>query len=58
VYVSPDLLNPAVPVVLHGVDYVFQHGAATYVITFLADEHVYDQAWGQFERFLRAFSPV
>jgi hypothetical protein len=58
VYVSPDLLNPTVPVVLHGVDYVFQHGAVTYVITFLADERVYDQAWGQFERFLRAFSPV
>jgi hypothetical protein len=58
VYVSPDLLNPTVPVVLHGVDYVFQHGSAIYVITCLADESVYDQAWGQFERFLRVFTPV
>jgi hypothetical protein len=58
VYVSPGLLNPVVPAVLHGVDYVFQHGSATYVITCLADERVYDQALVQFERFLRAFSPV
>ena len=58
VYVSPDLLNPMVPVVLHGTDYVFQHGSTTYVITCLADERVYDQALSQFEQFLRVFSPV
>ncbi len=57
VYVNPDLLNSQVPVVLHGVDYVFQHGAATYVITLLADESVYDQAIDDFERFLALVTP-
>jgi hypothetical protein len=57
VYVSPDLLNPKVPVVLHGIDYVFQHGSATYVITCLADESVYDEALVEFERFLKSFTP-
>ena len=57
VYVSPDLLNPQVPVVLHGVDYVFQHGAVTYIITLLADENVYDEALVEFERFLDSVTP-
>ena len=57
VYVSPDLLNPTVPVVVHGVDYVFRHGAVTYVITLLADESAYDQARGEFERFLDSVTP-
>ena len=57
VYVSPDLLHPNVPVVLHGVDYVFQHGSTTYVITVLADEGVYDEAMVEFERFLESVTP-
>jgi hypothetical protein len=56
--VSPDLLNPTVPVVVHGIDYVFQHGSTTFVITCLADEGVYDDALVQFERFLNSFTPV
>ena len=57
VYVSPDLLNPKVPVVLRGVDYIFQHGSVTYTITCLADESVYDEALVEFERFLKSFAP-
>lgn len=57
VYVSPDLLNPEVPVVLHGVDHIFQYGSNTYIITCQADESVYDKAMVQFERFLASVTP-
>jgi hypothetical protein len=57
VYVSPDLLNPTVPVVVHGVDYVLPQGDVTYVITCMADESVFDEAMVEFDRFLRSVSP-
>jgi hypothetical protein len=57
VHVSPDLLNPTVPVVLHGVDYILRHGQVTYVITLLADENAYDDALVEFERFLESVTP-
>ncbi|MBN1582641.1 MAG: hypothetical protein JXA89_18165 [Anaerolineae bacterium] len=57
VYVSPDLLNPQLPVVLHGMDYVFQNGATTYVVTLLVDESVYQDALVEFGRFLDSVTP-
>jgi hypothetical protein len=57
VYVSPDLLNPSVPIVLHGVDYILRHGSTTYVITWLADESVYGEAMVELERFLDTVTP-
>jgi hypothetical protein len=57
VYVSPDLLNPSVPVVLHGVDTILQHGTTTFVITLLADESVYEEASIELERFLNTVTP-
>ena len=57
VHTTPDLLKPKLPVVVHGVDYVFAHGDMTYVITLTADEAVYDQALIEFERFLNSVTP-
>jgi len=57
VYVSPDLLNPTVPVVVHGTDYILPQGDVTYVITCMADESVFDEAMVEFDRFLRSVSP-
>lgn len=57
VYVSPDLLKPTVPVVVHGVDYVLPQGDVTYVITLVADESVIDEAMVEFDRFLGSVSP-
>jgi len=57
VYVTPDLLRPTVPVVLHGTDHIFPHGSRTYVITMVADESVYDEAMVEFERFLDSVKP-
>jgi hypothetical protein len=57
VYVSPDLLNPTVPVVVHGVDYLLAQGDVTYVMTLVADENVFDEAMTEFDRFLGSFSP-
>ena len=56
VYVSPDLLNPTVPVVVHGVDYVLPQGDVTYVITCMADEDVFDEAMIELDRFLGSIS--
>jgi hypothetical protein len=56
VYVSPDLLNPTVPVVVHGVDYVLPQGDVTYVITCTADEDVFDEAMIELDRFLGSIS--
>lgn len=54
VYASPDLLNPTVPVVVHGVDHILPQG--TFVVTCLADESVYDEAMADLDRFLISIS--
>ncbi|MBN1933154.1 MAG: hypothetical protein JW934_00740 [Anaerolineae bacterium] len=56
VYVSADLLNPQVPVVLHGVDHIFAQGDTLYVVTLLTDESVYDDALVELERFLNSIT--
>ena len=57
VYASPDLLNPTVPVVVHGVDVLLAQGSETYVITLTTDDLAFDEAMGALDRFLQAFSP-
>jgi hypothetical protein len=54
VYASPDLLNPTVPVVVHGVDYILPQGG--FVVTCLADESVYDEAMADLDRFLSSIA--
>jgi hypothetical protein len=54
--VSPDLLNPDLPVVVHGVDYVLSHGAKTYVITCESTGDAFDEALGDLKRFLNSIS--
>lgn len=56
VYVSPDLLNPTLPVVVHGTDAILPHGGTTYVITCIADEAAYTEAQEALTRFLRSIS--
>lgn len=56
VYVSPDVLNPKPPVVLHGQDYIFQHGNVTWIVTCTADESVFEQAQVELGRFLASIS--
>jgi hypothetical protein len=56
VYVSPDLLNPTVPVVVHGTDTILPHGGTTYVITCTADEAAYQEAQQALMRLLRSMS--
>ncbi len=56
VYASPDLLNPTLPVVVHGTDAILPHGGTTYVITCLADEAAYMEAQEALTRFLRSIS--
>lgn len=56
VHVSHDLLNPQVPVVLHGIDHLFVHGDTLYVITLLTDESVYADALVEWERFLNSIA--
>lgn len=56
VYASPDLLNPALPVVVHGTDAILPHGGTTYVITCVADEAAYTAAQDALTRFLRSIS--
>lgn len=56
VYVSPDLLRPRVPVVLHGMDHLFVYGDRLYVITVLSDESVYNEALVEWERLLNSLA--
>jgi len=56
VYVSPDLLNPTLPVVVHGTDAILPHGGTTYVITCIADEAAYTEAQAALTQFLRSIS--
>ncbi len=54
VHVSPDIINPQLPVVVHGVDHVFKRGSTTFVITCVADESVYDEAMADCDRFIES----
>jgi len=56
VYVSPDLLKPRVPVVLHGIDHLFAQGDKLYVITLLSEESVYDEAVLEWQRLLNSIA--
>jgi hypothetical protein len=52
VHVSPDLLNPDLPVVVHGIDYVLSHEGKVYVITCVSAADAFEEAKGDLERFL------
>lgn len=54
VHVSPDIINPQLPVVVHGMDHIFKSGSTTFVITCVADENVYDEAMVACDRFIES----
>jgi hypothetical protein len=56
VHMSPDLLNPDLPVVVHGVDHVLSHGNKVYVITCVAAGEAFEKAMGDLERFLNSIT--
>jgi hypothetical protein len=53
---NPDLTHADLPHVVRGVDYVFLAGDRAVIVTYNADEPVYEADFGRFRRFLNSVS--